>query len=110
MYKARLNIKKPFAVAKCREGEVVVQNGLAITPADMENMVKSGIPVSAQSSNLLKVQDFGDDDWIVPIGFRRGEDPLADGYQHACDVHSRLRDSIKEQDIETDVESSNTED
>lgn len=100
MYKAHVRNGFHISTSFRRDDEQVVQNGLAITPSEVESMVKRGIPVSTQSNALLKAQDYGDKDWDVPLGFRRGEDPLADGYQKAKDVHERLHKAIDEHRVQ----------
>lgn len=76
--------------AIARDDEQPVQNGLSVTPSEMERLTQEGIPISASNSMLLKSYDVGDNDFSVPLEFRRGVDPLADGYQQMKEVHSKI--------------------
>lgn len=75
--------------------DAIVQNGLSITPAQMMELTKQGFSISAQNSRMLKEvksDDFRHMD--VPLEFRRGIDPLADGFQMQKEVHQKLRNAV----------------
>lgn len=71
--------------------EPIVQNGLAITPAEMEDMRKRGMAISAQNAQLLQVADAGDTDFFVPLEHQRGFD-LADGWNAARDIRHKVHE------------------
>lgn len=89
--------KKPHVtnIVRC-ENDPIVQNGLALTPARMLELNNQGFSISAQNSRILqeiKAGDFGRMD-VLPE-YRRGFDPLADGYQLQQEIHSKARHAIK---------------
>lgn len=85
--------KTPFrAVTVFRQPfEPVVMNGLAITPADMEDMRKRGLAISAQNAKLLQIADAGDTDFFVPLEHQRGFD-IADGWNAARDIRHKVHE------------------
>lgn len=74
------------------ENDPIVQNGLALTPAKMLELTNQGFSISAQNNRFLQAvpaAPFACFD--VPLEFRRGVDPLADGYQAQQEVRSKIK-------------------
>jgi hypothetical protein len=61
-----------YSRPRTRNNDVVVRNGLAITPAQMEEMISRGIPVNANALPLLEVDAHSDKDFSVSPEFQRG--------------------------------------
>lgn len=74
---------------KRKYDELVVKNGLAITPARALQMAAGGVPVTGQNvQNFLPVGDTRPD-WNVPLERTRGVDP-ADLWQTSRDIKSKV--------------------
>lgn len=74
---------------KRKYDEIVVKNGLSITPARSLQMAASGVPVTGQNvQNFLPVGDTRPD-WNVPLERTRGIDP-ADLWQTSRDIKSKV--------------------
>lgn len=74
------------------ETDPIVQNGLAISPAQMLELSHQGFAISAQNARMLRdvsSASVGD----VPLEYTRHFD-MADGYQVMRDVHSRARKAV----------------
>lgn len=74
-------------------GESVVHSGLAVTPAQMAQMVANGVPVSTTNA-----QDFYDGvenpSWDMPLERLRGVDP-ATLWQKQKDIRSKVINAHK---------------
>lgn len=80
--------------------DLKVQNGLALTPSQMQNLSERGVPVSSQ--NLEGVYFDGDTrpSWDVPLDSQRGVD-VATMWQRRKDIQAKLRSApIKESNAE----------
>lgn len=81
----------PTSKARRTEDDPIVQNGLAITPADMNKMLQAGVPISAQMN-----AHFNDDspaqanDWTVGIQDMRGVD-AAEVFEASMDAKSKIK-------------------
>lgn len=71
------------------EEDKLVQNSLAVTPAQMWELQKQGIPISAQSSGLAYDDGEYKVDWDVPLEHRRGIDP-ADIWESERTIQSKV--------------------
>ncbi|MBR4715715.1 MAG: hypothetical protein IKP34_06025 [Bacteroidales bacterium] len=78
-----------------KETDAVVQNGLALTPARMLELTNQGFSISAQNARML--QEVREDVFshmdVLPE-YRRGFDPLGDGYQLQQEVHDKARHAV----------------
>lgn len=90
-------IKFHPCVCKRRPDEPVVQNGLAVTPAQMMELTQSGFSISAQNLNALEAADPSDKDFYVPVQYRRGSD-LADVYEAAQEVRRKVKKAVQKVD------------
>lgn len=82
--------------------EPIVQNGLAITPSEMVEMMKRGEPISAQGYSMKDETISQRNDFFVPLEHTRGFD-IVDGWNTRKDVQSkvrRLRKGIKDGSVE----------
>lgn len=88
----RVKKRAPFDTYKVvqREDEDVVQNGLAMTPAQAMELVERGIPISNSNLQVMEIYKTGDKDFTVPMEFQRGVD-MADMYQHRKEVTSKVK-------------------
>lgn len=73
---------------KRKHDELIVKNGLAITPARALEMAKNGIPItSANVENFLPQGDTRPG-WDIPMERQRGVDP-ADLWQESKNIKSK---------------------
>lgn len=82
---------KPINIER-RFDEPIVQDGLAMSPAEMMDMVNRGIPISNSNLQLLEVYKTGDKDFSVPMEFRRNVD-MADMWQHRQEMRTKVREA-----------------
>lgn len=82
-------IRRKFAVCKRKIGEVVVQNGLAVTPSQVLKMAEQGIPASAQMNSRM-IDGHTGSDWNVPLEERRGVD-IAQMWQESQNIRSKFK-------------------
>lgn len=79
------------SVAVRHEQEPVVQNGLALTPSDMQEMMMKGEAISAQHMAMIKDETVAQrNDFTVPLEHTRGFD-MVDGWNIKHDVSERVR-------------------
>lgn len=78
------------AVAHRHEDEPIVRNGLAITPSEMVEMMRQGMPISAQGYSLKDESITMRNDYEVPLEHTRGFD-LVDGWNKMKEVQSKVR-------------------
>lgn len=91
------NSYTPNKLSKARrmKDDPIVKNGLAITPADMNNMLRQGQPISAQLHAA-----FADDspqsmnDWEIGIEDTRFVD-AAEVYEHTMGAKKRVKNFLK---------------
>lgn len=92
------------AVAVRQKHEPAVQNGLAITPSDMVDMMNNGMSISAQAYSLLDKETLSQrNDFEVPLEHRKGFD-MVDGWTLKQDVLGRFRSArqkVKDGSLET---------
>lgn len=81
-------IRRNLANCKRRKNEEIVQNGLALTPAQILKMAEAGIPASSANNPNL-VDGSKENNWIVPIEERRGID-MADLWNERQDIKQRF--------------------
>lgn len=77
------------------DNDPIVQNGLALTPARMLELTNQGFSISSQNARMLREvrEDVFSRMDVLPE-YRRGFDPLADGYQMQQEVHANLREKL----------------
>lgn len=73
-----------------KEDEQPVQSGLSMSPAEALEMALKGIPLSQANLPSIEVYRTADNDYSVPMEFRRHCDP-ADMYQFRQDIHEKVR-------------------
>lgn len=84
------NRKDNFAHAHRREDETEVQNGLAMTPAQMYDMAMKGLPISTQNLGITYDEGYSNLDFTPPLEYQRGID-LGDLYEARMDAKQKLR-------------------
>ena len=79
---------------KRKENEIVVKNGLAITPSRALQMSQSGVPVTGQ--NIQNFFPVGDQktNWDLPLERTRGVDP-ADLWQKSREIKAKVYNAHK---------------
>lgn len=90
--KKRISLRP--AVALRHDDEPVVRNGLAISPAEMMEMMKKGQPISAQGYSLKEESITMRNDFEVPLEHTRGFD-LVDGWNKMKEVQGKVRKARK---------------
>lgn len=82
--------RRVFCSAQRQVGEQIVQNGLALTPADVLRSAESGVPVAS----LMQASNFSDghlgSDWNLDLSDRRGID-IGHLYQEQMEARSKMR-------------------
>lgn len=91
VFKPISHYKPECIVRECNDR--IVQNGLALTPAQVMDMVNSGIPISNSNLKVLETYKTTDGDYSVPMEFRRGAD-MADMWQHRQDVIASSKQAV----------------
>lgn len=83
-----------FCSIKRNTGEKVVQNDLAITPRQMDQMMKDGIPISAQNLNADMFYD-GDANpgFDIPLDMQRGID-IADCWDASVSIRKKAKKGL----------------
>lgn len=77
---------------KRKEYDPVVQNGLGITPSQMEELMRQGLAIGSRNAFLM--QDVSSPNvGEVPAEFTRHWD-MADGYQAMKEVHAKARSAV----------------
>lgn len=82
------HINRVYANCKRRRGETPVQNGLAVSPADVLKMAEAGIPASAQMNSRM-IDGHSGSDWNVPLEERRGVD-IAAMWQESRNIRKKF--------------------
>ena len=82
-------IRHSFAKCHRKQGEPVVQNGLAVTPSQVLQMAERGIAPTAQM-NAQMIDGHTGSDWSVPLEEMRGID-IAQMWQESQEVRSKFR-------------------
>lgn len=85
--------KRTFAVCRRQIGEIIVQNGLAVTPSQVLEMAEKGIAASAQMNSMM-VDGHTGSDWNVPLEERRGID-IAALWQSSMDARKKMQSAHK---------------
>lgn len=85
-YKNRL---PKIKYCKLEEYEEQVQNGLALTPAQMMDLTNRGVPISPANLGVEYYEGVSVSDFEVPMEHRRGVD-IADMWEHRQDMRSKL--------------------
>lgn len=73
---------------KRKHDELVVKNGLAITPARSLQMAESGVPVTGQNLQGFLPQGDTRPNWDIPLERMRGVDPN-DLWQESRNIKSK---------------------
>ena len=89
MYKSISKNSNRYSRCFRRDNEIVVKNGLSITPAQMMKMAEHGIPVSASNEGMFN-DGVENPDWNVPIDRCRGVDP-AQLRQASKDIRNKVK-------------------
>lgn len=85
-YKNRL---PKIKYCKLEEYEEQVQNGLALTPAQMMDLTNRGVPISPANLGVEYYEGVSVSDFEVPMEHRRGVD-IADMWEHRQDMRAKL--------------------
>lgn len=90
------SIRKDMFGATCRtkraQFEKPVQNGLALTPAQIMRMSERGIPVTTQNLDGMYYDGDTRPSWDIPLDMQRGVD-VATMWQKRRDLAQRLREN-----------------
>lgn len=83
---------RPHRGVSCKrsEEEPIVQNGLAVTPSQMQELSLRGVAVSAQNAALAINDGAGKYDYHVPLEYTRGFD-AADAYCAEQEARAKFR-------------------
>lgn len=81
--------KTRYAHPTRKVGEMVVQNGLAVTPKQVMEMAKQGIPANGLNAQMFTEGHTGSD-WNLAIDEQRGVD-VATIWQHTKDLQLKFR-------------------
>lgn len=87
-------VKRFSCAPKRKDGELVVKNGLAITPQKMFEMAKRGIPVT--TANAADMEKFGEANpsWEIPIDRVRGVD-VATMWEQSSVIRNKLQNNYR---------------
>lgn len=91
------NIKFHAIRARRHDDEPVVQNDLAVTPAQMMELTSQGYSITSQNLRMLAAIDPADKDFYIPLQYRRGVD-IADLSEASHEVRKKMKKAIKEYD------------
>lgn len=80
----------PTSKARRVEDDPIVRNGLAITPAQMADMVKKGQPISAQLQAAFNDDGPNSNDWHVGIEDMRFTD-ASEAWNASQDAKEKIR-------------------
>lgn len=94
-----------FSCCRRVEGEQDVQNGLAMTPAQMFDMASKGLPVTTRNLGVTYDEGYSNLDFTPPLEHRRGID-LGDLYEARMDAKSKLRGLKDSGHLQKAIESS----
>lgn len=83
-----------FSRPSYRPYETPVQSGLAISPSDMLEMTKRGIPITPQNLGLSYDEGYNDLDFNPPIEYQRGID-IGTLWEERQSAKSRIKDGMK---------------
>lgn len=72
------------------DDEKPVQSGLSMSPSEALEMALNGVPLSRANLPSIEVYRTADNDYNVPMEFRRNADP-ADMYQFRQEVHQKVK-------------------
>lgn len=82
-----------FSAPVTRDYEDKVQNGLAITPSQMQDMAQRGIPVSTSNLGLGYEDGYSELDFTPPSEHLRGID-MADLWEQRQSIKKKLRTGV----------------
>lgn len=80
--------RHPFSRCLRYRGETPVQNGLAVTPAQVLSMAEQGLPISAQMQSAM-IDGHTHSDWSVPLEEQRGVD-IAQMWQASRSIRDKF--------------------
>lgn len=81
-------------ICKRKEGEEIVQDGLSLTPAQMDDMVRRGVTVSTQSLGAQFFDDSPGNSFDVPLIYTRGVD-MAEAYETSLDSRRKISTGVR---------------
>lgn len=81
-------------ICKRSEGDIPVQDGLTVTPSEMYEMAKKGIPVSTANLDMQFNDGEVNPSWDVPIDKQRGID-IGEIWQSSMDIKKKVKSSYK---------------
>lgn len=82
-----------------KDTDPIVQNGLAITPAQMIELTSQGMAISNQNAAIMRELNYSDaKGFDVPLEFRRHIDILADGYIAQQEMRSKFKNAVEGSD------------
>lgn len=90
---AKIKTKRIFAHCKRAKGEMVVQNGLAVTPSQAMALAKQGLPSNGLNASLFTEGHTGSD-FELALDERRGVD-VATIWQETQNLKSKFRNAHK---------------
>lgn len=83
-----------FCNCKRKIDEPVVQNGLAVTPAQMADLAAHGVPITPQNLGLGYQEGVSRLDYEPPLEYQRGID-MADLWDIRQNVKDKVRNAKK---------------
>lgn len=78
-----------------QDGEEIVQDGLSLTPAQMDEMVRKGVAVSTQSLGVQYYDDSPNNSYDVPVIYQRGVD-MAEAYESSIDSRKKVSHAVRQ--------------
>lgn len=87
--------REVFSRPRRRDDEEQVQTGLALTPAQIEKMVNSGIPIAEHNLGLVYDEGYNALDFTPPLEYTRGIDHLGDLWEAQEKFKKQLKDGVR---------------
>ena len=103
MIRRYLRPQSKFAACCRLDYEQAVQNGLSVTPVDMLELAKRGIPISSPNSNLLYDEGYKELEFTPTLDHIRGVD-IADLWQHKMNMKRNLSELSRKGAFKPDPE------
>lgn len=87
---------KPWhpSTAKRVGDDPIVKNGLSISPAEMDELMKKGMPVAAQMNAMFNDDKISNNDFDVPLEHMRGID-IAEINNTVLDIREKAKSVVK---------------
>lgn len=90
---SKIKSNRRFASCKRHSGEMIVQNGLAVTPSQVMSLAKQGLPSNGLNASMFTEGHTGSD-FSLALDERRGVD-VATIWQETQNLKSKFRNAHK---------------